>query len=149
MKSRNLVLLCLLAVASCTSTETRIIPGDQLVPSDAPNIRSVTLFNGQIINFDADLGWYDRQRAYIEGVSSEGEPDTIPVASVKVALISETRANAVGSIFAAIGLMALALTIAAAIYVGQMVNRSGCIVLIAGLVSAATVLGAILIVIRP
>lgn len=150
MKSRvPVILFSLLLLASCASTDTRIVPGDRLVPADVPNIRSVTLLDGKIINFNSNLGWYNYQRAYVEGVTLEEEHDTIPVSKIKVALLSETNPNTVASIFAAIGLMALAFTIAIVVYITQTANRSGCIVILAGLISAASIFGAVLILIQP
>ena len=86
-------LLLLGLFASCSSTSTALVPPEGLRPSSSPNIEQLELKNGQLIVFNSDLGWYDAEHAYIEGVDMLGARDTIPLSQVKQAQIPDVHTN--------------------------------------------------------
>jgi hypothetical protein len=74
MIERFFIFVCLMLVGCASAREGGIdlVTVDALQAADAPNILSVALKDGQVIQFDKDRGWYDQDHKLVEGRSTEG-----------------------------------------------------------------------------
>jgi hypothetical protein len=133
---------------SCSSTSTSIVSREKLQSSSSPNIEQVVLKGGKLIVFNSNLGWYDAEHAYIEGVDMLGSRDTIPlsqVEQVEQVVTIEHQHNTVISIL----LILLALTIGAAFALYYSLfphGNHGCVILIAVIALGAGTAAAIFII---
>lgn len=69
-------------IVSC-SDPPHWVTREELKPVQDPNIQKLELVDGSVVEFNHSLGWYDIERAYIEGISVLGLHDTVPLALVQ------------------------------------------------------------------
>ncbi len=72
------LLLLLILVAGCRSVE----PVRDIRPAWSPNISRLMLLSGKVVQFDADLGWYDKKAGIIEGMTSDSQHVTLHLAEI-------------------------------------------------------------------
>jgi hypothetical protein len=142
----SLLSICL---ASCASQQnTHWVLRTELQPAPQPNIKSVELTDGSILEFDEWMGWYDAGKQIIEGVTLTGWHPTIPIAKVQRVEIQEESSNSGSDVLKGIGIMLLICLglgiIAGIMLLHQLSAQGGCLVLIA-VVGITTTAGAILI----
>jgi hypothetical protein len=133
-----------LSLDSCsTSQESHWISRSELFPASHPNIKSIELKDGSILEFDRSLGWYDKEKQVIEGVNIAGGYDTTALAKIQGAEIVVGSGSSTGKSILTAFLILLGLAVVASIvFIIVAINdfsHSGCLVLIElGLASAAT-----------
>ncbi|HWF44706.1 MAG TPA: hypothetical protein VG537_08690 [Candidatus Kapabacteria bacterium] len=139
-----------MSLSSCSSTYTHWqVSREGLQPSRDATIERIYLVDSSIIEFDDAHGWYDAERAYIEGVTSGGMRDTISLSKVQSVDIEQERTNNTGITIAGITLFLLALgaVVLFAAFGGYSTVSRGCVVLIQfAILSAATMAAIVLIV---
>jgi hypothetical protein len=141
----SLLSICLTSCASQQSTHW--VLRTELQPSPQPNIKSVELTDGSILEFDQWLGWYDAGKQIIEGVTLTGWHPTIPLAKVQRVEIQDDDLNTGSNVLKSIGIALLICLglgiIAGIILLHQLSAQGGCLVFIAVVgitTTAATIL---------
>lgn len=95
--------------------------------------------------FNSDLGWYDADHAYIEGVDMLGSRDTIPLSQVEQVETIEHQPSTATAIL--LILLALTVGFALALYYTLFPSGShGCVILIAVIALGAGTAAAIFII---
>lgn len=138
-----------LCLASCASQQTtHWVLRSELQPAPQPNIKSVELTDGSILEFDQWLGWYDVGKQIIEGVTLTGWHPTIPIAKVERIEIQDAESNTGSSVLTAIGITLAVLAglsiVMGIVLLNQFTSHGGCVVFIA-VVGITTTAAAILI----
>ncbi|HEY3875279.1 MAG TPA: hypothetical protein VGM92_07360 [Candidatus Kapabacteria bacterium] len=112
--------------------DTHWVPTTELQPADQPNIREIELKDGSQVIFNRELGWYDRGRAIVEGVTLTGWHPAVPLDSIRsIEIQDRPQVNRGLETFLIVigGLFALGL-IAGIIFTIELA-RSGCIMVVA------------------
>jgi hypothetical protein len=138
-----------LCLGSCSNQQsTHWILRTELQPAPEPNIKSIELSDGSILEFDQSLGWYDAGKQIIEGVTLTGWHPTIPLSKVERVEIQDEDSSTGNTVMKGIGialLIYLGLGIVAGIVLlNQISSHGGCVVFIA-VVGITTTAAAILI----
>jgi hypothetical protein len=112
MASQFLYLFFLsLCVVSCSGQSSHWASREELKPAVNPNIKLIHLDDGTTMIFDKDLGWYNAQQKFIEGVSISGSHDTIPISRVWSVEIKDDNSIDFGDLLKTIGIFILATAI--------------------------------------
>jgi hypothetical protein len=75
---KRLALLLLVFVASCRS----VTPVQKIRPTWSPDVSRLVLLNGKVVQFNGDLGWYDKQAAIIEGMTQDSQHVQYPLREI-------------------------------------------------------------------